>query len=492
MRTPLAIFAGIFMAIGAFAAPAMAWGVPDVQEEVAMRAENPAAADLIDKGSALAAAGSMKEAAALFRQAELAATRDPLALPWLRDCEASIALGDRQQAIAACGTAVQTKHNPVTIRALVSALVDGGPPTAPQLFQALAITERERRVTPWLPTAPAATCDIAMSIGDGIMLQRCTEDLVRIAPDDPMTHRALQRLALACPPWRFWTGWLAIVAVVAATIFDALARRFRLRPRRGAAFAAMAGVVLLATAGPARAEDQIPPGVDKETFEKAEKEVEARHLSKFMVDEKDPEAHVPNEEDRNRDPIEFGYWLQDAVAKGKLASRRGDHVAATRYFAALTRAVPDRATAFGLLCSEYDTMGETDKAIRACGEAIMRDGSVVNDYVHFVHLVIGKPGDLSTKEVLALDNVLTHMKGDPAAHDVVDSLECEVGVRTSNVAKLRECTTALARRSPEGADTISYEWALALATGSYGEATSILGRAKAAGISEDSIDRMQR
>ncbi len=477
----------VFVAIVVNAAPAAAWGLPDDGQLEPLRASSPHAVVLLEKGAALAASGALEEADALFRQAEVEAPAS--SLPWRRDCEALTVLGDRKAAISACVNAVERRHSAVTIRAVVSAMVDGPtPPTSTELFQALTLTERERHLTPWLPTAAEATCDIAMSIGDGVMLERCAGELERTAPDDPVTLRARRLLALRCPPWRFWAGWLAIAGAVAITLGHTLLRRLAPRLRKGAAIAAAAVAGLLAAPGLAHAEDALQSADPDQVA----KELASHHLSKWPVDDTNPEQHIPSVEERNAEPMQFGYWLQDLTAKGTIASRRGDHAGSARFYATLASVVSDRAVAFSKLCDEYEALGRLSEAINACGDAILRDGVLVKDYIHFVTLVLSEPGDLSAKQVDALGSVIKHMREDPAAAEIVDELECQVGTRTSNVAQLVECTAALAARSPDDAKTISYEWALEVERGHFDDALKVLDRATTAGVPPENIARMHK
>ena len=76
-------------------------------------------------------------------------------------------------------------------------------------------------------------------------------------------------------------------------------------------------------------------------------------LSKWHVDREHPEANSPTVKDRNADPLEFGYWLQDLVWKAERAAKSGDHALAAKLYMALATAVPDRAIALLLLaCQE--------------------------------------------------------------------------------------------------------------------------------------------
>jgi tetratricopeptide (TPR) repeat protein len=477
--------------IGTHPARATATPTPEDESEMALtRKRSPKAADLLEKGEVLAATGLLEQAHDLFQRGE-AEDRDS-SLLWRRDCEALTALGRRQEAVAACSMALESSRSNANFRALIRSLVGGPrPPTVLDLSVAFTLTRAERWRAPGQPTPVAAECDIAETLGDGVMLQQCADELRKIAPDDdPDTKRALATLDRRCPPWRFWSGWGAIASASGITAWHAIVRSKRRRRRRSAGAAAVAVALAWASVSPyesvARAEDSIatapvPSASSRQGW-----------LSTWPVDDDSPENSIPSEKDRNADPLQFGYWIQDVALKAEHASKRGDHAAAARFYAALAKAVPDRAISFIKMCDEYEAMGDRDRAANSCGDALLRDGLTVKDYVHFVTLVLDKPGPLDDKERAALAAVLQHMKGESAGREAEADLQCRVGVRTSNLAQLRECTTELMATAPDDPKTLSYGWALAIQEGHFDEATALIERAKSRGIQAEGIERMQR
>jgi tetratricopeptide (TPR) repeat protein len=470
------------LAVGATEAAAATTGSAIDQEEYRiMRDRSPHAAELLDEGRARAAAGGLGEADALFRQGE--AEYPDGSLLFRADCETLAALGRRREAVASCAGALERKHSNANVLALVRALVGGPtPPTTTELFEALSITAAEREKAPEGVTPAAAACVIAESLGDGVMLQHCAEELERRDRDDPETRHALDVLAARCPPWRFWTGWGALAAATLLTLGHALRRRARALFGRRALAATVAVLVgtLCMVAGSAHADDA-PAATGSRAW-----------LSKWPVDDADPESGIPGDAQKNADPLEFGYWLQDLARKAEQAADRGDHAAAVRFYGALAQAVPDRAVAYLKLCQQYEAMGDRDRAIDSCGQGLLRDGLTVGDYAHFVHLVLSRPGPLGDKETLALTAVLGHMRADPQGRAAVDELECEVGVKTSNVAQLEQCTAGLAARAPADPRTLSYLWALALEQGKLEEAAEIVDQARSEGMPAESVERMQQ
>ena len=445
----------------------------DAQMIESMRRASPAAVDLLDRGESLASAGDLQGALALLRRS-LETAPSPLA--HRRACEVLRALGRRQEAVAECSLALQGTGSNVDFRALVRAYVSGPKaPTGIDLFQALALTSIERRRSPDRRVAALLTCDVAESLGDATMLQHCIDELERVAPNGQELRgpRALQ--AALCPPVRFWAGWLGILGAVGLTLAD-LARR-RQRWARGARWAA-ATVFVAATTAPAIAR-----------AESIKDAPQGGWLSKFSIDDDDPERSIPPEKDRNADPLQFGYWLQDMVLKAQHASKIGDHAASIRYYQALAKAVPDRAISYVKMCEEYEAIGDLAKATQACGDALVRDGLQVKDYTRFAHLTLTKSDKLTDQEVATLGQVIAHMKSEPNGRSAADEVECELAVRTSNVAQLRECTAALAARAPDDPKTITYSWALAVQQGEFDRAAQVVERAKELGIPFEQMAR---
>jgi tetratricopeptide (TPR) repeat protein len=486
---PLALVPA-FAALAADARAALPRDKWDERELEKIRAASPHAVELLDQGEAAASAGTLEEAEGLFRRAH--ETYIDGALLWRRDCETLTELGRRREAVLACSTAVGQLHSGTNARALASALVDGpAHPSTGDLSMAVMLTAAERHRGLTLSVA-AASCDIAERIGDVTMLQRCTESLEGFDPSDAATRHAQALLASRCPPWRFWAGWGALAAAVIATAGHALARALRGRSKVVRA-AGVAAVLLGSLAVPraAHAEDAPastappPPGIKQPNGD--------NWLSKkWPIDDAHPDSNIPSEKERNADPLAFGYWLQDVALKGEHASKLGDHETAARFYMALTKAVPDRATGFVKACQEYEAAGLLEQAIEACGQALLRPGLVLRDYTHFIELVLSQQGPLSDKDKAALANVLAHMREDAASAGVIDELECEVGSRTSNVQQLTECVAALVKKAPDSPKTVVYQWNLAVALGHTLEAEKLVTRAQAVGVSADDLAKMKQ
>lgn len=455
---------------------------PIDQEEVdKMEAAKPHAAELLERGEALAAAGQLAQADALFVQG--LSEYKLGSLLHRRHCEVLTAMGRRAEAVAECYRALQSSRSNPNIRATVRAGVSG--PNAPSwadIELALDLVSKERERAPGQFTPIAALCDVAASLGDGIMLQHCANELLAIAPEAAETRRAMALLSARCPPWRFWLGWITIVAASLATLGHALwrwARRGSRRRRAGPNAALVGGVfcaALSALPASARAEDAPPRSAT---------------LSKWPIDDENPEKNVPTQEQLNKEPLEAGYYLQDLIYRAEIYSKHGKHETAVKLYRALAKAAPDRSTPFTKMCEEYEAAGDLPKATAACESALLRDGVLVKDYEHYVHLVLEASGPLNARQTKALAMVVQHMNQDPAGRAVVGEIECEIGVRTANASQLEECTAKLAATAPNDPTTVSYEWALAMVKGRMDEAARLLEQAKALGMKPEGLVRMQ-
>ncbi len=438
-----------------------------------MRESQPDLVTLLEQGESLAVSGNLGDALKLFRQGELASTGSTAGLFERRECQVLTDLGRRAEASAACFQALQDFRSPTNVAAIARSLATGpSPPTSAELTQALDVLTLARERAPGSPQLTAAMCDIAESIGDGIMLQHCADELEHIAPNYGPTHRILRTLNRLCPPWLFWGGWLAILGAVAVTAGDVVRRWARSRSVVRAALVTISLLVSIALSAPARAE--------------------ANWLSqKFKINDQDPESSVPSDAELQADPLQAGYMLQDLISKAEIASKKGDHGAAVKFYAAILKLVPTRAIGASKMCDEFEAVGNLLQATNACGLALGLQGVTTKEYSHFVHLVMRKPGELSPNEVLALKNVINHVKQDPNGLMLGNELECQVAVRTSDIERLTECSAALAGIAPNDSTTLTYEWDLAVRQHQFSLADEFLARAQAAGVNGDELARMQ-
>ena len=210
----------------------------------------------------------------------------------------------------------------------------------------------------------------------------------------------------------------------------------------------------------------------------------------FAINERDPESSVPTPKQRDGNPLEFGYFVQDLLAKAETATKKQDHQGAIRTYRALAIAVPNEATAWSRLCEAYETVQDRGRALGACKYAMDREGGTLIDYQRFVRVMVKKDGDLSPEERTLLNEVLAHLDQQPGMATPAAHLRCESGVKMKDEAAMRACTAALVKVAPDDAKTIVFQWSYAVMRGDRVEAARLVDRAKLAGVTVDGIEQM--
>ena len=212
--------------------------------------------------------------------------------------------------------------------------------------------------------------------------------------------------------------------------------------------------------------------------------------SLFKIDDDNPEATVPTAYQRSGNPIEFGYYLQDLMAKAEAADKRNDRPAKIRFLRALAAAVPDQAKGWSLLCEEYEKANDRQRAVGACKYAIDREGVELKDFQRFVHMVAMKDGDLDNDEKTALNETLAHLDRIPELTVPTAQMRCEAAVKTSDRKTMEACTAVLAKAAPNDPKTIVFQWSLAMMRGERDDARQLIDRARGAGLATEAIERM--
>src|SRR5204863_3410479 len=163
----------------------------------------------------------------------------------------------------------------------------------------------------------------------------------------------------------------------------------------------------------------------------------------FKINDADPEANVPTPSQRIGNPLEFGYYLQDVLARAEAAAKRNDLGSTIKYYRALSAAVPEQATGWSLLCEAYQRAGDRERAVRACRYALQRRGVEVKDYQRTVDLILAKSGDLTAEEQTELKSVLEHLDTQPDLAVQTAHLRCQVAIRSNDTGAMKACTGVL-------------------------------------------------
>jgi hypothetical protein len=245
----------------------------------------------------------------------------------------------------------------------------------------------------------------------------------------------------------------------------------------------------------ARAQNLFEQAVEEASAEPSAEDNERRADSlyfsgKFVVDDTDPLKSVPSVEDRNANPVDFGYFLTSLFQKGNAAAERGDHAAAVRYFLALAKGAPQGAMAFRHLCTEYRALGKLSEAQQACGVLLSRSGVTVEDSAQYVQLVVTQPNELSAAQVGDVESVIEHIATQANDKALVQDLKCRLGARILDAVRLQACTSELRRLNYPAEKMSTYVWALAMLQGNTTEAKRQVELAQKTGMDASAIASM--
>lgn len=201
-------------------------------------------------------------------------------------------------------------------------------------------------------------------------------------------------------------------------------------------------------------------------------------MSKFEVDDKNPEANLPTADEAARAPLDFANLLNDIGMRIDAARERGDFAQAVKLDRAFVRLAPQRAAAYGALCRDNEALGQRDDALQACAVALQKPGVVVDDFVRFVRLVANRQGGLDTTEVADAQNAIEHLKSDPASRVAGNQAACELSLKQKDDAALASCSSALLELAPNDPRSITYAWTLAIKQQDFSRAEELVQRAK--------------
>jgi hypothetical protein len=265
----------------------------------------------------------------------------------------------------------------------------------------------------------------------------------------------------------------------------------------------------------------------------------------YRVDDENPIRSIPTPEQRDADPIEFGYFIQDLIARAEGAFEKKEWERSVKYYEALARAIPEAAVSYSRLCVGYAELGKVEVAAANCGRAVQLSGAKVLDHLRFVGLTLQKPV-FTVKDAEDAEASLAHLrahvaskappkvlradagatpsasgarskedikrdflalrerraledlgarepepKNDAALATEVEVFACKVGIRLRDAARLERCLAALEEQKTNPALRLPFEWASALIRKDEARAAALLDRAKSHGLPASAIQAMQ-
>lgn len=138
--------------------------------------------------------------------------------------------------------------------------------------------------------------------------------------------------------------------------------------------------------------------------------------TKWRINDADPMAFIPSNEDRDKDPLEFGYWLQDMIARAEVAYEAGLWEDTIKYYKPLAIGITGRAISHRRLCQSYRKLGQFDTAIESCFQTLMLPMAHVDDHLRYLDAILRKPSlpeaDIANVRA-SLDHLREHARLNP-------------------------------------------------------------------------------
>lgn len=462
-------------------------GAMDNIELERLRAQAPDAVRLITQGEDALAASDFKLALARF---DAATALVPVSqLLSRRRCQTLDLLGQRQAALDACAEAIKlTRFGPaLAMRASVSALMSTQTPTLDELALALFYADQATSTAINQPWGYAANCDIAYRLGDYTRLSACQRDLLRVAPNHYETERAA-RLRVGEMPLLAKVIWglLAMFSIFTLGHFLAATRRsasLRATLNRVTRLTVLLCVLLTPALSHAGDEASGPPSAPEPAL--------YHGLSKWPVNQTDPVSSVPTPEQRDSNPVEYGYHIMDLADLAGAAVKRGDFATAAKLYEAAVKADPETAVGYRNACLYHEKSGNLERALAYCRRALGLQGVMVSDYVRYADLVFSEPSALSKEQIDDLQGIVEHLKseGNAAASAQV---ECDLATRSEDFKRMENCVQVLTKLAPKDPKTLSLAWALAMHRADLDEAERWVAEAKSSAMKPETVQTMEQ
>ncbi len=213
-------------------------------------------------------------------------------------------------------------------------------------------------------------------------------------------------------------------------------------------------------------------------------------LSKWPVDRRDPDGSIPTPQQRDANPLEYGYFLMDVSDLAEGALKRGNHLEAIKYYKTLTKAVPERAVSYRKVCISYQALGDWQSALTYCAVALTRAGTLVEDFERYARITLDMKPTFTAQDGEQLDAVASHLRSQFPKATLADEIVCETGLKLQDNKRMKQCTDSLAASAPKSARTLTYQWAFALQRGDTRAAHQIIDSARQLGVPTAAVQNM--
>jgi hypothetical protein len=403
-------------------------------------------------------------------------------------CEAGLKIaGDAPISAAtvkACHKAFLATQSPQDTRNKVHALLAEKPkPDLDTIAIAALMEESARKQAPDQPWGSLIRLDIARYLRRADLLATSRNDLQRFAATSDVVRAALADDRIGRPPiWVWILRILVILGLVGSGVHALQSRRRAAEPKTtpSSSLPAAALLVLFSLLLSSRAAANTMP------------EMKDGQLSHYKIDDAHPELAMQKLLQTEADPLELGYLLQDLSARVAAAERKGDKAAQARYWHAMGFAA-ETAFAPRKECEIRESMGDIPGAIVPCRELLTRAGVVVDDYAHFVDLVLKNPQPLPAQEPQELENVIVHLEKElKPGSNLPTVLRCKAALRFEDRGALKSCRAAMSKAPFNDPTVISIKWGLAVRDHDKEGALALVEEARKAGFDSQQVDRMMQ
>lgn len=385
--------------------------------------------------------------------------------------------GPRAAALAACDEAARASGEARDHAAIVPVLLAGPEgPTSLELWRAWLHAESALRIEPQGVLGELAAFEVARRWGDPSLIDTRARRLAPFAPAHEEVRRALGTLR-DDRAWLKVVGWILLLVLLIGTAGHAVRTIWRRRAANAATAATAAnaaGLLLLVSLLYSGSASAAPPTA-----------------ASFPVNDDRPADSVPDTAAQLAHPMAFATFLQELIAKAEVATAQTDHASAVRYYLALAKATPTRATAFSRLCESLEAAGRPEDAAKACRAATGLEGSVAADYLRLGRILLAGQDPLPAERVSELEGLITHLRGQSGVSVFGEHLACELATRQRDLAGLERCVGALEARAPGDPKTVTFSFALAIERRDRRAADEALARAEKAGVAADGLARMK-
>jgi hypothetical protein len=255
--------------------------------------------------------------------------------------------------------------------------------------------------------------------------------------------------------------------------------------------------------------------------------------SMFPVNDIDPKTSIPTDAQREANPIEFGYWLQDMIVRAEKGVETKDWNAAVKYYEPLGIALPHNPTSFRKLCQAYGELRTLEKAEANCWAVLQREGIRAYDHYNYLDLALqlvgaSVPGvkerrtqmieqslerlrDLAVKtaevkkakeferrdkladeQLERIDAVeqRTALNTEPSLALQTELYTCQLGVQLADASRLQGCVENLRRVKAEPKIIAMFDWAWRTAANDAVGQKAALQQAKKHGLPEAALEAM--